>query len=362
MAGAVPVLSRRHDPTAVALLLASLALLVRTRLRPSIFVTVLSVVLFGLSLGAKETSFGAVLILPFIVFVAPSDKPKTIRTYVTVLAPYVGMAILLFALRYIALGSIGGHRDIDLTPDAGRYRLILDEYVTQLFWPFRSFYPERTVGWAVLVALALPLIVVAIACLPKRERIIAALGAIWVIAFGLFIVVTQHKPGPWYMYYPLPGLALLIGAFAQRASSLLPAFRARSIAPAAVTALSAVYLAGLVVKTPIPWSYGMWSAASNVETTFREGAVACAAETPDGGKMEVNGAPYLLEQHDGDADLLSITWFQEFTVDSAVKLAYPDKHVAIVVWSYISPKSMPQAVDTECFDPPAMRQYKGHYR
>ena len=60
-----------------------------------------------------------------------------------------------------------GHRP--LSPGSRRVR-------TQLLGLSGRWYPERTVGWAALAALVLPALALAIACLPRRERLVAALG------------------------------------------------------------------------------------------------------------------------------------------------------------------------------------------
>jgi hypothetical protein len=332
MATAVPVIARRYDGLSAALLFGSLALLCRGGGRR---VSLAALALFVASLLAKESAFGAIPLLPLLLLAA-GRRPVWRRV-----APYVVVAVLVFAGRYAVLGALGGHRDVD--PFSGNfeeYRVMLDRYVFFVFWPFRHLYPERTVGWAVLVAVLAVVVGAGVWLADRRTRLLVGVGLGWVAGFGAFFILLRHVAGPWYMYYPLLGMALAIGA------SLDALARSRGAVPLAACGL--VYTLGSLVGSPLVRPYDQWHQAGAIMHQYLAGIATCTQGLPDDTAVTLWNAPRVYDDGTDESFLILPSMIEGFTYDSYIRLIHPDRHFNLFIGQPVTYTTNPPDLLVTC--------------
>jgi hypothetical protein len=359
MATAVPVIARRYDALSAALLFGSLALLCRgagragpARLSPPVGALSLargdhlsSLALFVGSLLAKESAFGALPLLPLVVFAARRVL------HLRVLAPYVLAAGVVFVGRYLVLGSLGGHRDVDvLSLNFEEYRVMLDRYVFFIFWPFRHLYPERTLGWAFLLACMAALLVGALWLADRRTRLLVAAGLVWAAWFGAFFILLRHVAGPWYMYYPLLGLGLAIGASADAVwRSLTQRVRwPETLGGSLLAGLGLVYTLGSLTTSPLVRPYDQWHQAGAIMHQYLAEIATCTEGLPDGTAVTLWNAPRAFDDGTEVSFLLLPSMIEGFTYDAYMRLIRPTQQFNLFIGQPVTYTSVPPDLELSC--------------
>jgi hypothetical protein len=359
MVSAVPVLARRHDSVAAVALFGSFLLLCRVLRSGQVTRPWLawagSLLLLAAALFAKESAFAALALVPATVFVVwrlrASDRGRRLADYVRVTAPYLAVAAGVFALRLVVLGGLGGHRDKTYdTFDWEGYRLMLEHYVTFLFWPFHHLYPERTIGWLAVLAVLAPLVGALVVALPHRYRLLVGLGGAWMLAFGLLWIAVRHFSGAWYLYYPLLGAGLIVGSLVEAAPRLLAARGSLLTSSAAAVMLAGVtvYGLGLARTSALVESYPQWQAAGKIVDGYLAGAAECTRDLPSGTTLTFWNAPKTFDDGTAQSELLNVTLFEYFTFTSYLRLLYPDREFDVYIGSSVVMDSLPADWAVEC--------------
>jgi hypothetical protein len=371
MVTAVPVIARRYDALSAALLFGALVLLLRRQ-------TGWSLVLFGAALLAKESAFAAIPLLPLILFAAwsapevPSRASAScapavatrldLRSYARALLPFIALGVVLFALRYAVLGTLGGHASVDIfTTNFEQYRVMLDRYILFLFWPFHAWYPERTLGWFALVTIVVALLGLALRYAEVRTRVLVGVGLLWILGFGAFFILLRHIAGPWYMYYPLLGMALAVGAAADglwltlRRSASAPVSltlgggaSARVLATSALAGLAAIYAVGSFATSPLVQPWAEWHQAGQVMREYLAGIRDCTEGIPDGVAVTLWNSPALFDDGSDQSALLAATMIEGFTYDAYMHLIRPDQHFNLFIGQPLTYHSVPEDLQLSC--------------
>jgi drug/metabolite transporter superfamily protein YnfA len=243
--------------------------------------------------------------------------------------------------RFAVLGQLGGHREVDpLSMNFEEYRVMLDRYVFFVFWPFRHFYPERTVGWAVLVAALAALVGVGLRLADRRTRLLVGVGLAWVAGFGAFFILLRHVAGPWYLYYPLLGLGLAVGA---ALDGLLKSRRAGVLA-----ACGGVYTLGSLVGSPLVRPYDQWHQAGAIMHQYLAGIAACSEGLPDGTAITLWNAPRLFDDGTDESFLILPSMIEGFTYDAYMHLIHPERQFNLFIGQPVTYTSNPPDLLVTC--------------
>jgi len=351
MVTAVPVIARRYDALSAALLFGSLALLCRGRQR---WTTVAAVALFVAALLAKESAFAAIPLLPLILFAAwfdpDSSTHPSLNAYIWRVLPFVVAGVVAFGVRYLILGALGGHHDVDIfTPNFEEYRVMLDRYVLFLFWPFRELYPERTIGWAALILASVLVLALALRFAGTRTRVLVGVGLAWTIGFGAFFILLRHIAGPWYMYYPLLGLALAVGAAAEGVWwTLRRRVGAEVLATGVLGVFAAVYTLGSLATSPLVRPWDEWHQAGEVMREYLAGIQTCTSDIPSGTSVTLWNSPALFDDGSDESELLAATILEGFTYDAYMHLIRPRQHFSLYIGQPLTYQSVPADLEMSC--------------
>jgi hypothetical protein len=347
MATAVPVIARRYDALSAALLFGSLVLLLKRK-------TLLALVLFGASLLAKESAFAAIPLLPLVLFgawysPAASTRPK-VSDYARAVLPFVLLGCVLFAIRFAVLRTLGGHADVDIfSANFEEYRVMLNRYILFVFWPLHQFYPERTTGWVMLVVALAGLLIAALTLANTTSRVRVGVGLAWAIGFGAFFILLRHIAGPWYMYYPLLGLAAAVGAAADGLWLTLRHRMRTQIAGSAVLALLAsVYTVASLVTSPLVRPYQEWHEAGLVMRDYLAGIKTCTNDIPAEVSVTLWNSPALFDDGSDESLLLSVTMIEGFTYDAWMHLIQPDRHFNLYIGQPLTYRAVPPDLQLSC--------------
>jgi len=352
MAAAVPVIARRYDAISAALLFGAIALLCRGG---GTWTRTASVTLFAASLLAKESAFGAVLLLPFVLYAAQfvryGPRSEHPHVYVRALMPYALVAGVIFVVRYAVLGGLGGHHDVDvLSLNFEDYRVMLDRYIFFLFWPFRHAYPEHTPGWAALLVALVAAVAVALTQLRESSRVLVGLGLLWAAGFGAFFVLLHHLAGPWYLYYPLLGIGLVVGASADAAWTSLQgrAVPRERLASAALAVVALVYTAASLATSPLVRPYDEWHVAGQIMHRYLSGIQTCTDGLPSETSVTLWNSPRLFDDGSDESSLLLASMIEGFTYDAYTRLFRPGQHFNLFIGQPVTYRSLPADLEVSC--------------
>jgi hypothetical protein len=368
------------------------------------------VALFVAALLAKESAFGALPLLPALLFAAwtvrgDSDARQP-AAYVRAVGPFVIAAGLVFVGRYLALGQLGGHREVDLTSlNFEEYRVLVNRYVFFVFWPFRHLYPERTVGWAVLVLACLAGLGVGLRAASSRIRVLVGVGLAWAVGYGAFFILLRHVAGPWYLYFPLLGLGLAVGAAldglrSRLAAGVAPEGGHDTLAPDAVVdgagdrpasgaaldgardrpvpgaaldsvrdqlasaralkgalldpgrsllgAAALVYTIGCLLASPLVRPFNQWHAAGEVMRRYRLGIQMCTDGLPSEISVTLWNAPKVFDDGTDESYLLFGSMIEGFTYDAYMRLIRPGEHFRLFIGQPVTYRDLPADLDISC--------------
>lgn len=351
---AVPSLPRRQDLLVGLFLVTSASLLVRSRLgsgQPRRGLIAVALVVYLLALGAKETAYVGLLILPFVLACAALGggravpKRHALSGAVVVFVIFAVVQGLAFALRWRVMGGIGGYFG------AEAYRASLSDtlqvytraFVTDLLWPVHALLPDKLSVWLVVVGLLCALIVLAAARLRPRYRMVVILGCAWLVSFLVFYVVLRNAVSAYLLYGAVVGLALLLAGLAEGGiTALLPVLRARqarerrvllSGLPVALAALGSMLVALAVVVSPLTSGYTEWSDAGRASAGFIAQALPCLTAAPAGTAVAIDNLPHHLDYGMAESQFLDVYVFEAYSVDAMLQVLAPGTHLSVHVQS-----------------------------
>jgi hypothetical protein len=291
--GTVPAIARRHDTLSALFFLPCVVLLIRGQ-------RVLPAILFVLSILSKETSLAALPFVPLMLRVA--GQPMR-RAWVLVPA-----AVVAVGMRVLALGDLGGYGTATF-PSVAAIPIYWDKfakYFIDLLYPL----PIRQGLMAAVAITLLFVCVFAVATvLPRQERLLVWLGLAWVYFFALFYAALKVYAGSWYLYFPLIGAAIAIGAMVQGGLARRP----ERIAWVPV-GLAGVMTAVIFVSSPLITPYPNW-----VETTVLMDDYLRHVDTC----TESGDPPLAPPDHDARAAFVNPTGLLDYSVTAYIALKFP---------------------------------------
>jgi hypothetical protein len=344
---AVPVIARRDNLASAAPFCLALVCITQAVRGRELVWTALGLLLFALALLSKEMAFGALPLVPLVAFgagrAANSSVPnrRDWRPYVWRISVLFGAtAVLMFVLRFAVLGSLGGYSGTSIgRPDGQLYRHILVTFARFLFWPFRDIVPAGSLGWLVAPAALVIVLLVASALMPRRTGVPLAIGTLWLVGFALFYTLLKTFTGAWYLYFALPGAALILAALLEWSVTALHSRRDwRALAAMAGTA---VFLIATVWSSALVQSYDAWLIDGAASARYLSAVVECARAAPDGAVLTFAYVPDYLDYPDNtQTELLTPTLVYEHTLTSALRLALPDRALSVAVEGYAHLRSV----------------------
>jgi hypothetical protein len=292
-----PAIGRRLDVLSALFLLCSLLLL----LRGGGWELVGASVLFAVSLLVKETSLvGAALAVPVL---ALARRPVW---RVAWLLPPVAIAV---GARVLVLGSLGGYGtaaapSVALLPE---YRVPLVHYLADFVAPGPPLGTYLEMSLQITVALVL--VLGAAAVCPPRQRGVVLLGLLWFFSYALLYAWLRVYWGAWYLYQPLIGFGLCVGALADGGAERFPSRRAM---PALGLALTAGLL--LLRSSPLITPYPEWFDMSARVRSYLADVDMCREDGDPPSGTDRRG-PY--------ADIVAATGLADYSVRGYLALRYP---------------------------------------
>jgi hypothetical protein len=380
---AVPVIGRRDSVLPVAAFLAAAVLVLaaeRARGRHRAVLVVVALCLTAMALLSKESAFVAVAMLPLLLagraLADGVGLPETLKR-ARLAVPFVILAVCLFGLRLAVLRGMGGKGDADLAlVDFSRYGVLFGAYIRDLLWAFADLAPAPREVWLRVAGLIGLGLLFTVPLLPRRQAVLATVGALWIVAFGLFCALLKITTIGWLAYFALPGVALLVGAGFEGGIAQLRMLASqvgiadRQVGPSdrqvgtpigqvraadrpfrtprrtsvwrtPLSALSsALSLLGLLTfagssfwVSPLLHSYPQWHLAGDVEQRYVQALTTCVAAAPDAADINLQRVPASFEDTRSDTGMLGVTLIEQYTVESALRLAFPARVLTVHVAS-----------------------------
>jgi hypothetical protein len=380
----VPVIARRDSLLPVAAFTAAMAVLawrLRAAKRGWLWEAV-PLALFGVALLSKESAFAALLLVPAVAaapmmarglrplggaepppppFNPPADRGVSpfLAAAARFLGPYALLVVLALGLRLAVLGTLGGYKGVPIASlDPSAYRAVLAGYTRFLLWPVHDLFPTGSSAWAWLLAALLIGLLGLSARLGGRAGVVLALGCAWVATFALFHAAVKTFTGAWLAYFPLVGLSLIAAGLADVALALRPAVGARPgrFVPSVLLAGMLGLWGVLVVRdSPLVVRYDAWRAAGAITDQYLAAARDCMRDAPDGATLSLANLPGALDAPGSATDLLAPTLVGSHTVESALRLAYPERRFAVVQTSSDVVSAGTDRLNLACAGPPSAR-------
>jgi hypothetical protein len=299
-------------------------------------------------LFSKESAFAAVAMTPLLLLGAGIAEQRRFRNAsgsLFVALPLFAVAVLVLGMRTRVLGGLGGHAQL-LNPDVEwldpeKWIQILGAYTRYLIWAFASASPAPTEIWPRVGAEILFVLAVTLVWLPMRHAVLAAVGTLWVIGFGIFCAVLQIGTIGFVAYFGLVGLGLAFGSSLEGALYRLrcPLRPGSALAPRS-RAASLVLLTGLTIAGaswlwtgPLVRNYHQWQLSGDVNDLFLQALDQCVGSTPRATQLAMRGLPEDLDDGPEETRLLTVTLLEDYTVQSALRLAFPDREFSVVALS-----------------------------
>jgi hypothetical protein len=365
MVQTVPGLARRHDLVAASALIASIVCLVKSENqgRGRTKWLAASVALFLVALLGKEPAFAALpLVIPTLLAIraaSSGDLRVEWRKLLQTMAPFLIVAVVFFAVRWLALGSMGGYRGALLTFfDVDAYLRALGQYVAFFLFGLTDVRFDQSrlpwfallafAGWCALVGWAMSL----------RSRVMFALGLTWVVTFAVFFTSLKTIAGPWYLAYPLIGAALMLASVGDDALPQLVAslnrppglhmtavvrLLGRVLALAGVT----VYAAGALALSALFTDYSVWRDGWRLTQPYLTAVARCASED-DGRQISATVIPRSIAYLGPRIDFMSVSLVERYSLEAWLKLVRPSHRGGLRTDSYVDFNVAPVAFDVAC--------------
>lgn len=162
------------------------------------------------------------------------------------------------------------------------------------------------------------------------------MALMWMTTIGVFAVLFHVATVGWLVYFALPGLAILLAAGVEGAAEGLwhryapwPRRLARIWLLVVLSGLAVVWL----VTSPLIKSYRQWQIAGDASTRYLDALTACVAGAPDVPHVRLEEMPSLLDDGTAETNQMGVTMFEDYTIQSALRLLFPDRKLTFTVWS-----------------------------
>jgi hypothetical protein len=364
----VPIIARRDSIAPVTFFTAAWVLLIVAE-RASGFRRVLpyasSVLLVTVALLSKESAFVTVGLLPVLVAGRAYANGVGWRTAVArckIVVPYVAVACVVFIERYKVLNGLGGTvQNPNEKIPWDRYTQVLGAYTRDLIWSFSGMASSNREIWPILAGVLLVGLGVCSAYLPRRQAVVALMGLTWLLGFAVFSMIFRIMTIGWLAYFALVGLALVWAAGLEGAAERLrEGFRRPRARPAwlpqATSALLLVTLAGLglgwLATSALVHNYNQWQYAGDISRQYLDGLNSCAVATPEITHVRLDNMPSILDDGQADTNQLGVTLFEDYTIQSALRLFFPQQDHSLTVWSRETLRGVGENMSLACVTDP----------
>jgi hypothetical protein len=346
----VPVIARRDSIIPVTAFTAAAACVVASdrRCKRALGLQLLGGALLVIALLSKESAFAALAMLPMLVAASRVGRGEPVfpALWAAIRAslPFLVVAAAAFAVRWLVLGGLGGGSDSSNLAfvDFDKYGQIVGAFTRDLLWPFAWIASSTREIWQRIAAAMLVGLAMSLPFLPRRPAMVAAAGVLWTVGFGLFCMVLKIGTIAWLAYFSLVGVALLSGGVLEGSIARLRApWRGFRGADVLARAVSFVLLAGLAFlnvaflrTSALVADYDQWRIAGEVTRRYTEALNACLTASPQARLATVRDLPSSLDDGRVETSLLGVTLLEDWTLDSALRIAFPDRRVDVHVASW----------------------------
>jgi hypothetical protein len=299
--------------------------------------------LFLLAMLAKEVALAALPViaaLPVARLALGGDRltwGAARRVLLQTLVVFIVPALLAIAARLVVLRGIGGYFESagalgDISPEA--YGQVFASFVGFLLWPVPGLESFALLFGVVLgagMALSLPHW--------KRGEIVAfGIGVLWMLCFcGFYMALKLLGASAWYMYLPLVGWGLVLGAIAQACvPRLASAYRTRSFSSPTMElgtpvlfGCTAILVVATVWWSPIFTGYTSWKDGGQVVEHFVEGASDCFGRAPANSVLVADGVPTGVSYIDRANRLAGVTLLDDYSVQAMGELLAPSQQLTV---------------------------------
>ena len=341
----IPIVSRRMDLLCglfAVLALASQTLRIR---RPTPVAGIVPALFTAVAVGSKEAGVALVpLSFALAIWLRPEGRFADRSRFAARVALHHGAAVaLVFAARFGAIGGLGGHATTDPSAVATRLPLWLGSTVRQVAsaWPVSSAADSSTSIHVVSAISLIAVIALSLFLFRRREvgRDIAreslaelttiAVGGSWIVLLAGIYAVTGLLH-PWYLFLPMIGFALLLGALVQRLARIRES-GTRASRRAAVVGLAGIAVWAVLVArfSPLLIGFGHWNPGAEKVEAYLEELSTRIDQHPDGGYFEMRFPPQVIP---GDpspirTDVATLVAF--YSLPAWVELRFPGRPIEL---------------------------------
>jgi hypothetical protein len=314
-----------------------------------------------IALLSKESAFAAFGLLPVLLVASAWGRgasPRQALSRLWILAPFVGLAGGLFLVRWSILGGLGGVIPSEnlLLIDFDRYGQIVGAYTRTLLWPFASLASSTREVWRIAAAALVAGLAIAMLWLPRRQAAVFGAGVLWVVTFGVFCTVLRIGTIAWLAYFGLIGIGLLYAAGIEGAVARLRQPRAeapwhinlaRGASIGLLLGLFGYALTSLSASALFR-DYDQWRLAGATTNRFMQALTTCVAGAPDAKRVNFVSLPSGFDDGRIETSLLGVTLLEEWTVESAIRVAFPDRALVTHVSSVATVRGAPETLQFRC--------------
>lgn len=348
----VPVIARRDSVAPVAFFVSSFALLLSADQaragRRRVWLLLGSLVLMALALLSKESAFAALALLPVVWAGADLARGAPVRDLprrLTRLAPFGLVGVAVFGVRMAVLHGLGGAPDDSdlLYLDWDKYSQILGAYTRDLLWPFAAFASSTREVWPRLAGLIAVGLLLSVPWLPRRDAAVGLVGLVWIATYAVFCMALKIGTIAWLAYFALVGVAFVFAAGLEGSIARLRAgppggggWRAllTRLTSAGLLLGLGVYGASALGASALVRNYDQWQVAGDVYERYIDALTDCIGTDGQVTNVHLRALPSSMDDGRVETNLLGVTLLEDWTVDAALRLAFPARQLQLKVDSW----------------------------
>jgi type II secretory pathway component PulM len=133
----------------------------------------------------------------------------------------------------------------------------------------------------------------------------------------------------------------------------------RTVASVAALAAVLAYTAAALWWSPLLQPYRQWRAAGQTVDSYLAAIATCTADVPNRATVHFDGVPIAVDDGSDETRMLTITLFQDHTLEAALRLLHPGNTYAVRMTSELVLRSADQPFTVACDGPPAARVVVG---
>jgi hypothetical protein len=355
----IPIISRRMDILCglfAALALATQTLRIR---RPAPVAGILPALFTALAVGSKEAGVALVPVTFMLAIgLLPEGRFAPRSRMAARVALHHGVAVaLVFAARFGAIGGLGGHDTTDPAAILDRLPSSLGLTVTQIAsaWPVTA--SRDSTGWLYSVSAITLISLIALSLFLLRQRepgrglgreslseltTIAVAGTWIVMLAGIYAVTGLLHP--WYLFLPMLGFALGVGAVVQRLT------RVNEFALGGKRMATRVGLVGITLwlvlvarHSPLVVGFGHWDLGAEKVGLYLEELSLRIEQHPSGRYFEMPFPPQVVPGNPSPITTRVATLVAPYSLPAWAELQFPERSIEFRRLGRREPTPSPEA-------------------